>query len=138
MKIWKLKHFAVIFIFGVAASAGGYLTGIILADPPLDVSSQQNLILQVVENAIIEKTGIVDMNIKSLGGNDPLYGSLTGDVLSVQPEEQYYLVDLRDQNALKASLLEGVGEDRPHGDVDYMKIVEVKMDGKAEVLDVRI
>ena len=136
MKIWKLKHFVVIFIFGVAASAGGYLTGVILTNPPLDASSQQNLILLAVKNAVIEETGVADMKIEFLGRGDP-YGSLTGDVLSVQPEEQYYLVNLQDQNSLKTSLIEGV-EDRPHGDVEYVKIVEVKGDGTTEVLPVRI
>ena len=137
MNIWKLKHFVVIFIFGISASAGGYLTGVILSDPPLDASSQQNLILQAVKNAVIEKTGVADMNIKALGGKKPIHGSLTGDVLSIQPEEKYYLVNLKNQNSLKASLVEGI-EDVPHGDVDYMKIVEVKGDGTTEVLDVRI
>lgn len=137
MKTWKIVHYVAIFVFSIGAALGGYVAGIVLADPPLDMSTQQGMLLQIVSNAVYEEIGQKPVQVTPLGGAEPLFGSLSGDVLKTQPAERHYLVNLKDQSQLKSSLIEGM-EDLPHGNIDFLKLVEVDAEGETKVLDVRI
>ncbi len=137
MMNFKPSHYLVLFVAGVFAAVSGYFTGVVLAEPPLDAKSEQDLVSQAVSNAVLEETGFHAEDLVPLGGAEPTFGSLQGDVLRSQPGVQHFLVNLQEKSQLKASLIES-NEDSPHGNVDFMKLVEVDSEGNTKVLDVRI
>jgi hypothetical protein len=140
MMNWKFEFVVIGVAFSIIAAIGGYYTGIVLADPPLDVSAQQNLLMQAVRLETIKQTGVEPFSIRFLGDTKegrPLVADVTGAVLDDQPQVRHFIVELHDDSE-QASVLRRSGGDAPPGSIDGVVLGEViPKSGKVNLYNVR-
>ena len=137
MSFWKTHHwFAVITITGVAALFG-LVTGVALADPPLNITSQTSLVSLLVEKEVERQLGAQPARVTPLSYEEPLT-DLRGNVLeaSDQPQENYFIVHMKEDTQLQSSLIEGVPEDILDLSDSGIYVAEV-LDDQVTLLNVR-
>jgi hypothetical protein len=119
------------------AMTGGFITGVVIANPPDSVLTQTSLVSLLIESEIENSLGKKPVKIIPVAYNEA-FENLKGDIVSAdkQPVENYFIVHMNEDSQLKGSAIEATQEDVL--DLSEKGIYVAKeVNGEVEILDVR-